>query len=58
MLSLCQFDGHDLLFPGSTSVMLGFQASYSQGCCDFVLLFFHLTDDPGNAFDAKQKRMA
>lgn len=28
-----------LLFPGSTTMMLGFQASYSPIFCDFVLFF-------------------
>ena len=64
ILSLCGFRDRVLLFPGSTTMMLGFQASYSP---TFFFWFFSLflrlvfsADQPtgksGDAFDAKRKR--
>lgn len=43
MLSLCWFGDHALLFPASTAMMLGFQASWSLTSCDFFPLFFYPT---------------
>ena len=40
ILSLCWFGVHVLLFPGSTAMMLGFQASCCLTSCDFFPLFF------------------
>ena len=36
----------DLLFSGSTPMMLGYQASYSETSCDFVFFFFFQSDRP------------
>ena len=40
ILSLCRFGDNFLLFPLSTSMMLGFQASYSQTSCDLFRSFY------------------
>ena len=48
-------------FPGSTAMVLGYQASVSETTCDFFLGFFFFLIRPtdpisANAFDAKRKK--
>ena len=52
MLSLCWFGDHVLLFPGSTAMMLGFQASCSLTSCDFFPLFFFIEPNDPNSRNA------
>lgn len=40
ILSLCRFGDNFLLFPHSTSMMLGFRVSYSQTSCDLFRSFY------------------